>query len=327
MDTIYIETQVADHPRSQSILARFPQARRVMIERYGDVFNAPGQNFREQKRRPALILAHKHGQRVHPTPPEYHIGGARNYYFSHMLNCIYDCRYCFLQGMYRSANHVVFVNHEDFFTDIAAIARDGNDTAWFFSGYDCDSLALDPVTGFVDSALDAFAGMPQAALEIRTKSTQIRPLLEHTAQDNVVVAFSLSPERIVMQEEHGAPSLEKRLDALGKLQAAGWPVGLRLDPLLATEDFEHCYGEFIDTLAERLDLASMHSISLGVFRLPPSFYRRLVRLYPTAPLLADELQKQGGLISYPAAQAESMHAFCLERLLRHVRPEQIFPCS
>ena len=32
-----------------------------------------------------------------------------------MFNCIYDCDYCYLQGMYPSANIVVFVNHEDFF--------------------------------------------------------------------------------------------------------------------------------------------------------------------------------------------------------------------
>ena len=31
-----------------------------------------------------------------------------------MLNCVYDCRYCFLQGMYRSANYVLFVNYDDF---------------------------------------------------------------------------------------------------------------------------------------------------------------------------------------------------------------------
>ena len=30
-----------------------------------------------------------------------------------MYNCIYDCRYCFLQGMYSSANFVLFVNFEE----------------------------------------------------------------------------------------------------------------------------------------------------------------------------------------------------------------------
>ena len=32
-----------------------------------------------------------------------------------MYNCLFDCRYCFLQGMYNSSNFVIFVNYEDFF--------------------------------------------------------------------------------------------------------------------------------------------------------------------------------------------------------------------
>ena len=80
-----------------------------------------------------------------PTPPDYGLGADRHYYFSHMLNCLYDCRYCFLQGMYQSANYVLFVNFEDFQSDIRSIAEANPDQQhFFFSGYDCDSLA--PVT-------------------------------------------------------------------------------------------------------------------------------------------------------------------------------------
>ncbi|PID61057.1 MAG: DNA photolyase [Gammaproteobacteria bacterium] len=327
MDTIYIENEIAEHPRARRILKRFPRARRIPIKRYGDVFNAPMQNFRAQKRNPALILAGKHGRRVHPTPPEYHIGGRRNFYFSHMLNCVYDCRYCFLQGMYRSANHVVFVNHEDFFRDIAATSREATERAFFFSGYECDSLALDPVTGFVDSALDAFAALPEATLEIRTKSTQIRPLLRRKALTNVVVAFSLSPTGIAANEEQGAPSLAKRLDALTTLQEAGWLIGLRFDPLLLVPDFATVYGDFFDAVAARLDMTTVHSVSIGEFRLPTRFHRRLVRLYPDARLLAAPMNEQNGLVSYPVAERTAMREFCLDALSRHIRDDQLFPCS
>ena len=123
--TIYIEEQMADHPRTREICARFPRATRVQCQRYGEVFNPKAQDFRLQKRKPALILARKHDRRVLETPAGYGIGGTDNYYFSHMLNCLYDCRYCFLQGMYRSAHHVLYVNYEDFGTDINAILRPG----------------------------------------------------------------------------------------------------------------------------------------------------------------------------------------------------------
>ena len=121
IETIYIEECVQHHPRVLGIKARFPDARTIICERFGEVFNPKAQNFRLQKQKPALILAEKYQNFVLETPKGYGIGAERNYYFSHMLNCLYDCRYCFLQGMYQSANYVLFVNYEDFQAEIRQI--------------------------------------------------------------------------------------------------------------------------------------------------------------------------------------------------------------
>ena len=61
IDTIYIEREVLDHPRVKSILERFTNAHIIECDRYGEVFNLKGQNFRLQKQKPALILAKKYG--------------------------------------------------------------------------------------------------------------------------------------------------------------------------------------------------------------------------------------------------------------------------
>ena len=145
IDTIYVEDQVKRHPRVREICARFESARVISCQHYGEIFNRHNQNFKLQKARPALILAAKLNRRVLPIPAGYGINGARGYYFSHLLNCLYDCRYCFLQGMFRSAHYVWFVNYEDFIDDIRMTCNGANGDTWFFSGYDCDSLALDPV--------------------------------------------------------------------------------------------------------------------------------------------------------------------------------------
>jgi len=328
IDTLYIEKQVFDHPRAQSVMARYPKARQIKIDRYSDVFNAPAQNFREQKKHPSLILAEKAGQRALPTPPGYHIGGSRNYYFSHMLNCVYDCRYCFLQGMYRSANYVVFVNTEDFFNDIKSITEESDDASWFFSGYDCDSLALDPITGFTDECLNFFAANPRSHLELRTKSTQIRPLLARQALANVVVAYSLSPTEIAAAEEHHAPTLVRRLESLKALQDAGWKIGLRFDPLLYADNFEDVYSRFFNEVFRVIDASTVHSASLGTFRLPKGFHKKLVQLHPMSKLLATNIeQREDGLVSYPKTTEDRMMNFCKESLLAHLKESQFFPCS
>ena len=132
LETIYVEDAVASHPRAQSILARFPKAAVIPVIRYGEVFNRNHQSFRLQKRKPSLILAEKQGNRVLPAPGGYGIGSAQNFYFSHVLNCLYDCRYCFLQGMYRSAHYVWFVNYEDFQDAITSTASAHPDEDVYF---------------------------------------------------------------------------------------------------------------------------------------------------------------------------------------------------
>ena len=101
---IYIEANALEHPKAKDILSRFPEAEVIECQSYTEIFNPNQQSFRAQKQNPQLILAVKGGERALPTPPGYTIGLEKNFYFSHMLNCLYDCRYCFLQGMYRSAN-------------------------------------------------------------------------------------------------------------------------------------------------------------------------------------------------------------------------------
>lgn len=326
MDTIYIEESVRTHPNTIRMVERFPQARKLVIDRYSSVFNAPGQNFRTQKNNPSLIIANKHGKKVLPTPPGYHIGGVHNFYFSHMYNCIYDCRYCFLQGMYRSANYVVFVNYNDFFEAIAESAASKSDPCWYFSGYDCDSLALEPVTQFIQQCLTAFETMPNANLEIRTKSTQIRPLLNRTALDNCVVAYSLSPEEIVKAEEHKTPSLKKRLDALHTLQSNGWKIGLRFDPLINCTNFKSLYKQLFQDTFNALDRESIHSVSLGPFRLPKNFHKKMIKLYPDSALLAAEMEQRDGLMSYEKATEQELLQFCEQELQQYISTDQYFPC-
>jgi len=209
---IYIEKGVRDLPRVHKILEQCPDVPRISCERYTEVFNPKAQNFRLQKRHPALILAKKHLNFVLPAPPGYGFGFGRSYYFSHMLNCPYDCRYCFLQGMYRSAHYVLFVNYEDFEKEIEqTIQSCGDEACTFYSGYDCDSLAFEQYSQFVQAFIPLFKRHPQAVIEHRTKSAQVQRLLKHEAIQNCIIAMSFSPENISEQLEHRVPSLSKRI--------------------------------------------------------------------------------------------------------------------
>jgi len=334
---IYVEEEIKDHPTTLRILERFRDATLIPCERYGEVFNRKAQSFRLQKQNPAIILAKKHRQLILKAPPEYGIGGQHNYYFSHMLNCIYDCRYCFLQGMYRSANYVIFVNYEDFSNTIINTTHSHTDKeSWFFSGYDGDSLAYEPVTKFLDHFLPVFKNLPQAWLELRSKSTQISHLLNTEALTNCVVAFSFTPENISRQLEQGVPTLAKRIDAMRRLSDHGWKLGLRFDPLIYSDDFRSNYPELFKTIFSQLPAEAFHSVSLGAMRLPKPFFNTMQKMFPDEKLFAgpfssaNQQSKTNGnknsLISYPPNIERDLLDFSTQELLKYIPEDIFFPC-
>lgn len=327
ISTIYIEEEIAEHPRTLDILKRFPDASKVACERYGEIFNRKSQNFRLQKKQPALILAKKHKGLVLPTPKQYAIGADHNYYFSHMLNCLYDCRYCFLQGMFQSAHYVLFINYEDFIDDMqTSLEQHNNKAVHFFSGYDCDSLALDPVTNFTEVFLPFFEKNPNALLELRTKSTQTRSLLKREPISNCVIAFSFTPDKIASALEHKAPNVEKRLNAIIDLQEAGWQIGLRFDPLIYTKEYSQEYAELFNDIFSKTNPELIHSVSLGGFRLPKAYFRKIEKLYPDEKLFSSPLEEEGNNIGYPSEIREDMLGFCKDIILEHVPVDKFFPC-
>jgi spore photoproduct lyase len=327
IETIYIEENILQHPRVIEISMRFPKARKITCGRYGEVFNPKAQNFRLQKQKPALIMAEKYKHFAMSVPTGYGIGAQRNYYFSHMLNCLYDCRYCFLQGMYQSANYVLFVNYEDFQDAIRQLCVDRPaEAVHFFSGYDCDSLALEPVTGFAEQFLPFFEEIPNAWLELRTKSTQVRSLLNHEPFSRCIVAFSLNPDEIATKVEAKAPSVQRRLDALCKLQERGWQIGLRFDPIVYQIGYQQQYKRLFEQVFSKINIDQLHSVSLGIFRLPEKFFKKVQKLYPDEKLFASPLDNQHGTISYKQELEQEMMHYCAEQILTFIPEAKLFPC-
>ena len=324
---VYVEREALEHPRTQSILARYKHSHVQVVERYGEIFNGHNQNFRVQKQNPALVLALKRNKFVHSTPPQYETGGGEHYYFSHMLNCLYDCRYCFLQGMFKSAHYLLFVNYEEFVAEIQRTAEQhahNNKPTWFFSGYDCDSLAFEPITKFADFFIDAFSHIPNAILELRTKSTQIRPLLKRSATNNVVVAASLSPASVAEALEHGAPSLAKRLQALASLQQHGWRIGIRFDPIIWHKNYQAHYQELVEQVFSSLDGELIDSVTLGGFRVPKDFFKTMYGLYPDETLFNIGLEQRDAMVTYRSEVQTQTLGFVQDCCAQYIDAKKIY---
>ncbi len=322
--TIYVEKSVADHPRSRLIANNFPSAKVIEIDHYGEIFNRNNQSFRIQKTKPGLILAQKKNKKVLAVPKGLEIGEP-SYYFSHMLNCLYDCRYCFLQGMFKSANYTVFVNYEDFHKEIIQTANKNGGRAFFFSGYDCDSLAMEPITDFAKSFLPLFEKIQSSTLELRTKSTQIRSLLNIPPLNNVICSFSLNPQEIIELCEEKTPSLESRINSIHKLSSAGWRIGLRFDPIIATNNFRKIYENCFRKVFKKISKENIDSISLGTFRLSSTQYKRMCKDRPNEWLYSTIApSKNFDRFGYHSNLDTEILNWCQERLFHYAEGVPIF---
>ncbi len=328
IDNVYIENEILGHNRVKKIIGLLPKANIIPINRYTELFNKKAQNFRLQKINPALILAKKHGNFILKTPIGYGIGDNNNYYFAHMLNCIFDCRYCFLQGMYKSANYVVFVNFEDFFKKIEhIIVKNNKFKATFFSGYDCDSLASDNLTGFATSALNFFKKYPNVNIEFRTKSTYISPFKNNRPIENCIIAYSFTPEIISKTLESGVPNLSKRIKSILYLAQSGWKIGFRFDPLIYFKEWRKHYQSLFDIIFSSIPRESIHSVSYGTLRFPNHMFKNIEKLYPEEKLFFFNKNIENNVATYPKSIEEEIKEFCVNKLSEHIDTKKIFSCD
>tara|TARA_Y100000588_G_scaffold386930_1_gene483556 strand:+ start:541 stop:1536 length:996 start_codon:yes stop_codon:yes gene_type:complete len=329
IETIYIENQIKNHPRTNQIISKFKKKIEVIYcDHYGEIFNIKSQNFRVQKNKPALILAKKDGKKLHEIPKNFGIGGDKNYYFSHMLNCIYDCEYCFLQGKHMSSHYLLFVNYEDFFLEIEEkIKQNRHQESYFFSGYDCDSLAFDGITNFVDCFIPIFKKNKNAILELRTKSTQIQKILKHKPIDNCIVAFSFTPENISKLIEHKVPSVKKRIIAMKNLANKGWKIGLRFDPIIPACNFAKIYEKLFLDISKNIPNDSIHSISFGMMRFPKKMFKKIIKENSGKRINLLDLENKNGIYSYSDVKKKKFENIIYKKLRKHIKNVPIYNCQ
>src|SRR5690606_38448337 len=148
--------------------------------------------------------------------------------------CPYDCRYCYLQGMYASANLVVFANVGDYVaaTEERLESLPPGAPMHLALSYDTDLLALENLLGMIRRWLPVIRRNPRLVAEVRTKSASDSALAGEPPCDRMVLAWTLSPAEVAKAHEPLAPPLKARLQAARRAQDAGWPVRLCFDPLL-----------------------------------------------------------------------------------------------
>lgn len=290
---LYIEEAARDMPDTQAVIARFPDAERIVIDDYKHVFNRPRQDFQAQKRAMKLILSCKKDQFIYDGSPYAPNFGAQNFYYNTLiLNCLYNCDYCYLQGMYPSANVVAFVNTQPFFAAADRILREKG-SLYLAISYDTDLLAFERILPHCQRWIDWAETRENVTIELRTKSANFANIARATAPKNTILAWTLSPAAISAKYEARTPSLKARLTAMAAAAEAGWRIRICIDPVLPIPDWRQHYGELIAAIFEKLPAAAIHDVSLGVFRMNADYLGQLRKSRFDSDILFYPYQREG----------------------------------
>ncbi len=165
------------------------------------------------------------------------------------------------------------------------------DKIWFHAGEYSDSLALTHLTGELPHYFELFKSLPNAYLELRTKSVNIKELVKLTPSENIVVSFSLAPEHRAKTNDLKTPGLKARLEAIRELNELGHPIGIHFDPIIYDEKLEASYTELIHSLSMVLPPEKIRYISIGVVRFTKNVYHQVMKNYPDSDFLVDDFVK------------------------------------
>lgn len=320
---IYIEKEIINNSNTKNILKHFKNSNIIEIDHYKDIFCRGKQNFLLQKNCPNLILARKDGNLIYEGAKVCEdFGNDYFYYTSSIMNCFYNCEYCYLQGMYPSANIVIFVNIEDVFDEVKNILK--SHPMYLCISYDTDLLAFENITGFVGKWIEFAKEHKNLKIEIRTKSANFNPIENLEPLNNVILAWTLSPKEIIENYEKGTPDLKARLKSIKNAMNKNWKVRLCFDPLLYVKQWHQYYYEFINEIFNYLDENKILDVSIGVFRVSKDYLKKMEKIRPRSKILAYPFEINEGVCTYSKCHSKELIEFVYKETSKHIDKDKIF---
>ncbi len=320
---IYVEKKVTDHPLTKSILARYGKSAVISIDHYKDVFNRPRQSYGLQKTSPSLILARNTGASVFKGAPVCQdFGYDYFYYTSCTRNCIFDCEYCFLRGMYGSGDVVIFVNLEDTFAELETLLSEH--PVYLCVSYDTDLIALDILTGYISRWAEFTNMHKDLTIEIRTKSFRKDFYDKISPCDRMIFAYTISPQEIIDTYEKRTASLSDRLSAASYAMEKDFPVRLCFDPLIYVRNWKDIYTSMFHEVVKHIDVHQLKDISVGSYRISSEYIRKIRKDFPGSSICQFPYENHGGYMEYPENIKNEMENHLVTLLQTLISKDKIF---
>ncbi|MDZ7263898.1 MAG: DNA photolyase [candidate division KSB1 bacterium] len=290
-EQVFVEQRVLAHPVSQQILDRLSPLQPMVIDNLRELSVHPPHliSHTSSRSRP-LVLAFQKSKFLKKCP------GTKKYIccgyqiLNLVNNCELGCSYCILQGYLNSPFITIYVNIDDLFSELQdTLAAQPPKIYRIGTGELADSLSTDHLTNYSSQLVQFFKNKQNAIIELKTKTTQIDNFLHLDHGGRTIVAWSLNTPQMIASEEPWAPTLDERLAAAVRCQAAGFKLAFHFDPMIWYPNWEEEYRKVVDKIFEHIAPDHIIWISLGALRYPHQLEAIIRGQHPETKIVYGEL--------------------------------------
>jgi len=303
-----ITTIFPEHPQRKVVFSRLKKA-------YEDIRNTPNsyENFTlkniPQEQKYTFKTAQKEGFGLGLCPVASEKTRCCNLMtLDAVESCGFDCSYCSIQSFYNQ-NTITF--DSGFADKLLNLQLEPNKTYHIGTGQASDSLMFGNREGVLDALFEFARKNPNVILEFKTKSDNIKYLLENEVPKNILCTWSLNTQTIIDNEEHLTASLAKRIKAARKMADKGVKVGFHFHPIVEYEGYLDEYQEVYEQLILQFDPKEVALVSFGTLTFIKPVIKQLREREFRSKITQIPHADASGKTSYPDKTKEEMfkHAY------------------
>ena len=151
---------------------------------------------------------------------------------------------------------------------------------------------------------------PNVILEFKTKSNNIKYLLENKVPKNIICTWSLNTQTIIDNEEHLTASLDERINAARALANKGILVGFHFHPIVVYKNYLNEYKEIYNRLLDEFNSNEVILISMGTLTFIKPVIKKLHKRQMKTKILQMPFEDINGKKSYPLEVKKEMFRHC-----------------
>lgn len=242
--------------------------------------------------------------------------------------CMGHCHYCYLQTTLGAKPYIrVYVNTDEIWTAAKAyIEQRKPEITRFEAACTSDPVGLEHITGSLKELIEWMGREPYGRLRFVTKYHHVDSLLDAAHNQHTRFRFSINSDYVIRNFEPNTSSFNERIEAAGKVAAAGYPLGFIIAPIIWYEGWEEGYDELLSNLSRSVSQDTVKDLTFELIqhRFTKTAKRIIELRYPKTKLEMDEAKRKykwgrwgQGKYVYPDEQAAALRERITEKIFNY----------